>query len=274
MPDIVGALSPNSVRLFVHRLHEFFCLFFSIKETHWGIFFKLYPVSLSTDFVWILITEDPVHTLSSGSFKLFLKTHDQASINFFLILHWVTLDKDIGICLNQKNSLCPPHQGLCAKHFLILHCIKLKINGTEETQTESSPRHALFLHFHINLGSLSHLFCLPVLTYSTHLMEGHKCMFESSISSSLLRYGLVGLNLNSIGKVFSWLQQHLCLTWSRVRVHLGFSVLMRRESCSLIPGGRSNLISSESPASSNNFPCQLKFNILEFQRCRWVKSEV
>lgn len=111
----------------------FFCLFFSIKETHWGIFFKLYPVSLSTDFIWILITEDPVHTLSSGSFKLFLKTHDQASTNFFLILHWVTLDKDIGICLNQKNSLCLPHQGLCAKHFLILHCIKLKINCTEET---------------------------------------------------------------------------------------------------------------------------------------------
>lgn len=158
--------------------------------------------------------------------------------------------------------------------FLILHCIKLKINCTEERQTKFSPRHTLFLHFHINLDSLSHFFCLPVLTYSTHLMERHKCMFESSISSPLLRYGLVGLNLHSIGKMFSWLQQHLFLTWSRMKVHLGFSVLMRRESWSLTPGGRSDLISSESPVSSNNFPCQLKFNILEFQRCRWVKSEV
>lgn len=143
MPDIVGILSPKPVRLFVHRLHRFFCLFFSFKETHWGIFFKLYPVNLSTDFVWILITEDPVHTLSSGSFKLFLKTHDQASSNFFLILHWVTLDKDIGIHLNQKNFLCLPHQVLCAKHFLIMHSVKPKINCTEERQRKSSPRHAL-----------------------------------------------------------------------------------------------------------------------------------
>lgn len=42
----------------------------------------------------------------------------------------------------------------------------------------------------------------------------------------------------------------------------GFSVFMRSESWSLIPEGRSALISSESPASSNNFPCQFKFNIL------------
>lgn len=205
MPDIVGILSPKPVRLFVHRLHGIFCLFFSIKETHWGIFFKLYPVNLSTDFVWILITEDPVHTLSSGSFKLFLKTHDQASSNLFLILHWVTLDKDIGINLNQKNFLCLPHQGLCAKHFLILYSVKLQINCTEERQTKSSPRHTLFLYFHINFDSLRHLFCLPVLTYSTRLMEGHKGIFESSISSPLLRYEFVGLNLHSIGKMFSWL---------------------------------------------------------------------
>lgn len=145
-------------------------------------------------YVWILITEDPFHTLSSGSFELFLNTQDHTSTNFFLILHCITLNKDIGICLNQKNSLCLPHQGLCAKHFLILHCIKLKINCTEETQSKSNQRHALFLNFHINLDSLSHLLCPPVLTYSTHLMEGHKGMFESSISSPLLIYGLVGLN--------------------------------------------------------------------------------
>lgn len=77
----------------------FVCLFFSIKEACWRIFFKLYPVNLSTDFVWILITEDPLHTLSSGSFRLFLKTHDQASTNFFLIR------QNSGIRLNKKNSL-------------------------------------------------------------------------------------------------------------------------------------------------------------------------
>lgn len=80
--------------------------------------------------------------------------------------------------------------------------------------------------------------------------------------------------LRSIGRLFSWLQQHLCLTWSRRRARSGFSVFMRSESWSLIPEGRSALISSESPASSNNLPCQLKFSILEFQRYRWVKSKV
>lgn len=117
MPEIVGVLSPNFERLFDHRLREVLFCCFSWLEKHVGGFSSSFTLLVwaqsEVKYAWILITEDPFHTLSSGSFKLFLITQDHASSNFFLILHWVTLDKDIGIRLNKKKNLFVFHMKDC-----------------------------------------------------------------------------------------------------------------------------------------------------------------
>lgn len=159
------------------------------------------------------------------------------------------------------------------KHFLMWHCIKLKIVLKRHSQdpTKGMPLFSISILI-LTLRAISFVFLfLPILHIWWKVTK--VCLNPPSHLLSLFMDWLVW-TLHRVGRMFSCLQQHLYLTWSRRKVCSGFSVFMRSESWSLIPEGRSALISSESAASSNNFPCQLKFNILEFQKYRWIKSKV